>query len=401
MNRNDGSINSVNNPTWSNRYEVRDYGLYKGVIRDILYTDDDRNNSGGGKQNEVLYSVMAVGGDRDGQLFDNARVLRGLGGFDNWEEINLKSTEGISRLDPASIAAIGDPSINRIDKLGGDVVYFQFLNGDIHMPVIVGMGKHQSDDQTESAEDEGPKYAKRYNGIKTTISKDGEFAWTKDNGLWVPIFPNINDPLMPFINQFAPLVGQEEAVSITLGNKYDFKFEYLLGLNVTIDGLTDEIAFNTTAGAAYTLSGLKDSFVVGTTVGTGLEVSGLTDSISLTTAVGAAVSIDGLSDEISLSTTGGASVTISTASGISVEDVLGDSLELATGAVTLKNATGAKLAFDQAGFIKLGNNTGDALQILGELLQTLSTETAAGFGAPLTSVALYAQLLIKLKLITG
>lgn len=404
MIREDGSILSSNNPTARNRYQIKDYGLYRGVVRDTIYIDDDRNDTNGGVDcTEVVYTIMVVGGDRDGQIFNNARLMRTLGGFDNFEEITLKQTEGITGFDISAVGALADPSIRNIEKLSGDNVYIQFLNGDLHMPVIVGLAKHGADSIAEAEESEGPRMRKRFNGIYTEINLDGEFTWSKDNGAWVPFLPNINNPLAPFVNQFAPLPGQDEAVKITLGNKYDFLFEYSLGLSVSIDGIADAFEFTTTTGTALTITGLATDTIEATTaLGTKVSIAGGTsDSIEMATAVGAAIKIDGLGDEISLSTTAGSALTLSASSGVSIESFEGTSLELATGAATLKNPAGAQLVLDTAGTIKLGNATGDAMQLIGQLIQSLAGAVYSGFGAPGSNVADLAQLVVKWKLISG
>lgn len=400
MYREDGSIRSANLPVWDNRYQVKETGIFRGVVKEVIYTDHDNNDSGKGTPNEVLYTVMIIGGDRDGQVFQNARLIRGLGGFANFEEVILKQLEGITQADPTSLAALGDPSINNVPNFNGDVVYLQFLNGSLNMPVIVGMGYHQKAEPEASAAD-GQRYRRKFNGIFTEITKDGEFNWAKDNGLAVPVSINPDDPLYPFINQFAPILGQEEAVNVTLGNKYDFKLSYFTGLEVSIDGVTDSFDFLTGAGAEYSLDGLADSHELSTTVGTGYVLNGLSDSHELSTAAGASIEIKGLADEVNLSTTSGAKLLISATSGVDLKDAVGAELTLATGEAKLVSVGGAKLDLAPTGLIKFGNSTGDVLQILGELLQTLTIETPAGFSAPLSQAAKYAELMIKLKLISG
>jgi hypothetical protein len=397
MIRNDGSVRSINNPVRDNRYLLRDHGLYRGVIREVIYTDNPKNDSGAGQSaTETVYTVMIIGGDKDGQIFNNARVLRTLGGFDNYEEISLKATQGISNADITEIVAAADPSLRSIPTLGGDVVYIQFLNGDPHMPVIVGLGNHQQAPRDASTL-EGPLYAHRFNGIATDIDKNGEFSWTKDNGAYVPYFPNPENPLAPFVNQFAPLPGQEEAVSVTLNNEYNLKLSFLPGLTVTADGLKDTVSVATAIGTSWSIDGPTDTFKVSTIGGSSLALS-TSSGFKLATATGDSFSIG--SNAISLKNTGGDALDLSNGS-VSLKDLAGDALSISNGAISLKSLNGANLSFDATGFIKLGNASGDALQILQTLIQTLSTDTAAGFGAPLTNVAQYIQLLTQIQLITG
>lgn len=402
MRRDDGSIRSANDPVWDNMYLIRDHKLYRGVIREVIYTDDERNNSGGNSDpNEVVYNLMVIGGDRDGQLFNNARLMRSLGGFSNFDEIVLKATEGLTKADPTSLLGQTDPSLRNIPKFNGDVVYFQFLNGDLHLPVITGLGYHQAAD-AEASSDDGQRKRKQFNGIYTEITKDGEFTWSKDNGALVPTAPNPDNPLYPYVNQFAPFPGQDGAVVITLGNKFDFEFAYNTGLSLAIDGVDDIFDFQTAAGAGYTIDGLGDSHEFTTTMGTGLKITGTSDSLELSSSAGAAVKIDGAEDSVTLTTTSGTEVSLSADGGFSAKDALGDSLELNQGAVNLKNASGAALTMAQTGFIEFGNSGGKLFaDIIIPLLQSMSTASYSGFGAPGSNVADFIQLLAKAMLMAG
>lgn len=397
MQRQDGSIRSSNNPVKDNRYLIRDYGLYKGVIRSVIYVDDPKNDSGAGQDpTETLYNVMIIGGDRDGQIFNNARVMRRLGGFDNYEEITLKPTQGITSADITAVLANSDPSLRSIPKLGGDSIFIQFLNGDPHMPIITGLSNHQAS-PPDSESSVAPIFVERYNGVTTAIDKNGEFFWTKDNGAFVPYFPNPADPLMPFVNQFAPLTGQSNAVSVSLNNEYNFTLKFLPGLTIVADGLKDSVSLITAVGTALSLSGPSDTFKATTIGGASLALS-TSSGFAIKSATGDALSVG--SGSISLKNAGGDALSLGSGTA-SIKDLAGDSLSLSNGAVSLKSLSGGNLSISNTGFIKLGNTSADALQILQQLLQALSTDTYSGFGAPATNVAMYVQLLSQIQLITG
>ena len=353
MIRNDGSIRSANFPSAANK--IRDYGIHKAIVRAVYHTDDDNNDSG----QETVYDVCAIGGDRCGQMFHNARVLRTLGGWANYEETVLKAVEGITGADPASIEAAIDPSINSEDTQNGDTVYIQFLSGDLMMPLIVGMAHHKMspDDSTDS---DGQIHARVFNGCKTVIDADGIFTFSKDNGALVDFGINPKDPKYPYVNQFAPLPGQAEAFKFTLDNDYTAVFEF-------------------TPGPTFTISG------------------GTTDSFEMATFAGTTLTLD---TGIAMADVAGDSLDIADGT-ITLKNLTGDSLEMSQGAVTVKNTVGAKLVLDSTGFVKLGNSTGDALVILKELIKSLSTASYSGFGAPGSNVADLIQLLAKIQLITG
>jgi hypothetical protein len=297
-----------------------------------------------------------------------------------------------------------DLPVNEMSKWNGDTVYIQFLNGDVTMPVIVGHAYHQAA-EPEAGKSDGPRYRWKFNGLLKEITKDGEITWSKDNGGYLPVAPNTANPLYPFVSQFAALPGQEQAVKVTLGNEYNFKFEYMLGLNVVIDGLADEFGFTTTTGASIKLSGAAtDSFIATTVLGTALKVEGgATDGITLGTKVGTTITVmGGTADAITLKAAFGDMLSISAKDGIQGSTPTGTKLSMKNGAVEISSVGGAKLVLDKTGFVKLGNSSGDVLKdILGELLKSMSTATYSGFGAPGSNVADFIQLMTKLALITG
>ena len=398
MLRNDGSVRSTNFPEWGNRHVVRDFGIYKGAVRSVIYSDDENNDSAG---QEVVYKVIIIGGDRDGQVFDNARVMRGLGGAFNYQETVLKATEGLSGFDPASPQAAGDPSLRNIPTHNGDVVYLQFLNGDIALPLIVGFAHHKKapDEATES---DGQRDIRMFNGCKTFIDADGVFTFTKDNGAYAAAGLNPDDHTYPLVNQFVPFVGGKEAFTFSVDNQFVVNMALALGPSLVLTGsTTDSLSLTTYLGTSIDITGgTADSVALTTAAGAAFTLDGLGDSLALATTAGAMINIDGISDSVDISTTAGNSISLST-SGVAIAGMAGESLELASGAVTMASSAGASLELDAAGFVKLGNSTGDALAILGELIQQLSVETASGFGAPLTGAPIYAQLLAKIQLITG
>lgn len=406
MIRNDGSVKSANAPIWDNRSRTLEYGIFKAMVTEVYYTDntEDNDSVGENKPNEVVYKVKIIGGRRDGQIFPNARMLKKYGGLFAYEETVLHGVKGLSGLDPTQIPlSLADPSLHPLTNRNGDVVYIQFLNGDTTMPLIMGMAKHTGNSEKEASESEGLRVRKKINGIFTEINKDGEFSWTKDNGLYLPFFIDPETPTKPYVNQFAPLIGQKDAVKITLGNQYNFKFEYSLGLNVSIDGIADEFAFTTTAGAFYKLNGISDTFEAGTTVGTNFKIDGINDAIIAGTAVGTNLKIDGINDSFSVATAAGDALTLSSSSGLEVKTVSGSSFNLsADGSIKATSASKAAIELDPAGFIKIGNSSGDVLKdVLQELIKALTTEAPAGYGAPLVNTATYVQLLTKMSLFTG
>jgi hypothetical protein len=401
MYRSDGSIDSANNPISGNRYAIRDFGLYKAQVVNVLYADAPENNTASDKNPQVLYEVRIMGGSRDGQIFRNVTELQLAGGISNYSEHVWKGTTTLTRQDVASVL-----NIESYAELNGDIVYIQFINGEVNYPVIIGGSKHGSNNFPAATIADGPRKISKFNGITQAITKDGEFSWTKANGFYTPApFPNPTGTPLFLQDQFVELPGFEEAFKITLGNEFDFSMKMNVtpgnGIEVLINGTEDKFTVKTLLGSTLTMDGLNDFLNYTTVAGLALKIDGLGDLFSITGVAGAGFTLDGVSDAFSVITAAGTKLEVSGPSGITMENSTGDKLALATGAVELANAAGAMLAFDPAGFIKLGNSSGDVLAILGEAFEALGTQTAAGFGAPTSTVATFVQLAVKLKLISG
>lgn len=401
MFRPDGSIDSSNNPVAGNQYSVRDFGLYKGQVINVVYTDSEENTSGEDSSPRVQYEVRVMGGPRDGQIFKEVTELQTFGGISNYSERIWKGTTTLTRQDPASIFVL-----ESYEELNGDLVYIQFVNGDLNYPVIIGGARHGVTNFEGATEEDGPRFTTKVNGITTEISKDGEFSWTKANGMFSPTpFPNPKGSPTLLQDQFVELPGFEEAVQITLGNEFDFLFKMNVtpgqGIEVAIDGTADTFTLTTLVGSSLLIDGTGDKLAFTTAAGLSVTADGLGDKFEVAGVAGATFALDGVSDAFTIATAAGSKLEVSGTSGISMEDPLGDKLSLSQGAVALENAAGAKLEFDAAGLIKLGNSSGDLLQIIGEAFTALSTQTAAGFGAPTSTVATFTQLLVKIKLLSG
>lgn len=363
MYRPDGSVISTNDPIWENRYVIRDYGFYKAQVTEVLFADDNTNSTINDFSPQVTYSVRILGGERDGQIFGNAVDMGGFGGISNYSERIWKGTTTILRNDPADATLPTPPPT----QLNGDVVYIQFMNGDTYYPVILGGAKHAYNPNDGGFKSEHYTNTESFNGITSKIDGDGIFTWTKAIGLYSDL-PVVNEDGQLLWDQFVPILGFEKAIEFTMNN------EFQMTLN-----------FNVTPATALSVT-----------------IDAKEDSLIITNITGAELELDGLSDSFKYTSLAGASLVVSGESGISAKDVLGDELSLANGSVNLKNATGAALAFNPAGFIKLGNSGGDLLKdIIEPLLQALTTEAPAGFGAPLSQLSTYIQLLVKIKLLAG
>jgi len=384
MYRADNSYDSANNPVKGTNPVNVDFAMHKAIVLEAIYADDSRNSTKVTTAPRVLYRVIVVGGGRDGQVFSHCEDMTSYGGVSNYSERVWKGTTTLLRADIANLLT----NIEPIDKLNGDEVYIQFIGGDINFPVIIGGAKHPSNAHKSATKADGPRVVSRFNGIKEEITKDGEYTWSKSLGKYTPVpLPDVEGNSTIVVDQFAVLPGFQDAIEFKVDNelKLALKVEAVPSkpFLVDLDAKTDELSITSSLGTKVTLSGLSG------------------DSFEVASFAGASFKLDGLSDSFSIKTTAGAEFELSGISGALVKNTVGDELSLKNGAVELKNLTGAHLSFNPAGLVKLGNNTGDVLQILGEAFTALASQTAVGFGAPTSTVATFAQLAVKLKLISG
>ena len=432
MRQPDGSIKSANNPTWDRRAQTFDTGLYYGIVTD---RESPVLNPFNPSQTEMYYAVRIIGGHRDGTIYNHCRVMQNISGRQNFEDFTLKNSVNPIGLDFAS-------EFNFLEIPGqesGDYVFIQFLNGDTSQPIIVGFAKSPLSPDTQTPELPyvfGQQKIQQFNGVRTKIDPMGDYTMTKATGAYLPFSPtDIGNPTIPYINEFVPLPGFEEAFKMSIDTTLNVNFgvsaaipstepatgtslevprlgfelspitdtfaiNSVIGTGLSVAGATDSVDLSTLAGANLSISGIQDSVSMSTLVGSGISVSGLTDSIDIASAGGASVSVAGLQDSVTLSTTSGATVAISPIDA-TVEIPTGAKMNLGATGVSLVDATGAGFE-TSTGFIKIKSASGEELvDLIDQLITSLSTATYAGFGAPGSNVADLIQLAAKIKLIKG
>src|SRR4051812_1808156 len=121
----DRSIQSNNTPTYDKEGISRDdHGMYRCMIINILYVDDENNISKNAKNPEVLYEVVILGGHASGQTLSYCRLASYIDGDKNYSERTLKKTSK-------------DISKVSLSEHDGDIVYVQFIQGHDAYPVII------------------------------------------------------------------------------------------------------------------------------------------------------------------------------------------------------------------------------------------------------------------------
>lgn len=221
-----GSIQSSNTPVYNNEGISReDFGMYKCMVIDLLYIDDENNVSKNAKNPEVLYEVVILGGSAAGQTLSFCRLASYLDGSSNYSEATLvKSSKDISKV--------------KLEEHDGDIVYVQFIQGHDAYPVIVGMARGIGYAKGTKKAD-GPRFIEGYNGFEKLINNKGEYHKTMLGG-------KVTD-------------GRFKAGEAAL-IKEDWTDEQIVrtfksGLSIKEDGKNDMITITTKGGVVATVDG--------------------------------------------------------------------------------------------------------------------------------------------------
>ena len=227
----DTGVLSNNTPTPTNLGEGHNNMLYRGIVTKRYFVDDPLNVTQKATNPQVLYDVAILGGFSEGQIITNCRLSSWLGGEFNYAERVLKPN---SR--PLNEVPLKDQD--------GDIVFFQYIQGQKLAPIIVAMGTQPKDgDATGAMISDGPRWVEQYNGVETTINRDGEYSLIAKGG-----------ELDMEANTFTPAEGTQNS-SITLDK--DKKIIILAGegTSVELDGQSDAINIKTNAGMNIVISG--------------------------------------------------------------------------------------------------------------------------------------------------
>lgn len=114
---------------------------------------------------DVRYLVQIF--DRNDKIQVNCRVLRRFGGVYNYEDEILRGYNTTDKPDP----------VDDFSAKAGDCVLVAFMNGEPREGVILGGMTHAARSMTIKPTD-GPQYISEFNGVETSINKDGEYKLT-------------------------------------------------------------------------------------------------------------------------------------------------------------------------------------------------------------------------------
>lgn len=274
--RKDYSVRSANVPVKAalSQYRAnRDLNMYRGMIYRVYYTDDPENTTSGSQNPQVVYDVILTSGPLEGQILTNVKTASSLGGQFNFEEIVFRK---------ASRPFSGQLRVP-LNQQDGDVVYIQFVCGNLSSPVIVGAGAHPLDvTNTGATSEDGPRRVVEYNGVNTLIDKNGNWILTRKGGAYDDVAdyftPNARDTIEAQIqllhNQINRNVGAGTITEAMDGNAQKYTLMMKNGLTITFDGQGDQVTIVTKGGATLTIDGNAGTIKAVDNAGGTLKISG-------------------------------------------------------------------------------------------------------------------------------
>lgn len=230
MRRRDGSIQSANLPAYNklakNRID-KDNSIYRCMIVKVNFVGDPDNTTF--QNSQVTYEAVILGGPKEGQILQNVKAMSDYGGEFNY-------SERIYRPIATSLKSL--PLSDHV----GDIVFVGFLQGFTRAPVIIGAGVQPNDiDFTGATREDGFIDQRQYNGIYTSINKNGEYLIQRKGGTLDPdsgvFVPDQNGNLSSF--------QLKDTQSIHMAG----------GTVVTMDGATDSVNVKTKGGGEVNVVG--------------------------------------------------------------------------------------------------------------------------------------------------
>jgi len=136
--------------------QEKDPYLRIGVVQKSFL---DENNG------DIRYLVQIF--DRNDKIQVSCRLLRRFGGVYNYEDYTLHGYNTTDKPDP----------VDDFAAKAGDCVLVAFMNGEPREGVIIGGMTHAARPMSLKLAD-GPQYKAEFNGVETSINKDGEYKLT-------------------------------------------------------------------------------------------------------------------------------------------------------------------------------------------------------------------------------
>lgn len=328
--------------------------LKLGQVKEIIYADDERNNS---KGKYVEYDVL-VYDDKGGKVVQRARQLSLLFNSNDFQEIILEDNK----------IAFEDGKLDTVtplSKLNGTLVLLLYLNQKINDPIIIGAIPHPRVHEEASKvsfapaqKSEGITYKSEFRGLQTKINNDGEFELTYlgNRDLEGNFEREDTHPTSVKINNTGKLSifdKEKNSIAIDRSNK-TITLKQTAG---TISNNNGEFESPDLGDIVNKVEMDKTAKKITTIVGTDAitEVKdGNSEKVTLNFKSGLQVSIDGAGDNVTITTAGGAELLV----------------DGSTGSIEAKDNGLGRLKISN-GQVGLGTPTAELVTEFGKLLDAL------------------------------
>jgi hypothetical protein len=346
--------------------------IHTAVITDILFANDPQNKS----KNQVEYNIRIELGPRHGQPYYNVKAINLYGGM-----VQVAETIYYPRSNPLKGKENKD-GLYMFEHDGSQVIV-AFLDAMPNKPIILGGWAHTNSSPLLAAKDtDGIRKLEEFNGIRSEINKDGEYILTYFGGQRdTETFKTENETTAP--------------TTIKIDKTGAWSIEDKENQSIKIDRVTKKISieqytevkpteeygkYDTSSKGDLINSIILDKAQKSITRKVGTDkieekLDGTNEKLTITFKSGMILTIDGAGDKATIVTDGGAKLTVDGNTGeISAQDN-------GTGKIKIKNSK-----------VGLGSSAAEVVDLIYQIANTLSTDTFAGFGAPATNAATYANI---------
>lgn len=136
------------------------FGIYRGMVVQVIYPDDKRNIS----KERIEYTVRVRGQD-----YPNTVDISGAGGIFNYK---TRVRKDITESKDDNIA-IKTPR----EKMNGEAVFVMFIEGHGDIPVIIGSDQHpRHGEYKKYKKEDGLFEVEEFNGIEVSVDKDSAYT---------------------------------------------------------------------------------------------------------------------------------------------------------------------------------------------------------------------------------
>jgi hypothetical protein len=386
-----------------------------------------------GESNIIRYLCRATLADGSQILLPNVEASTAFGGIADY--FNMRHR--------ASLEADGADSIpldnqSELDAMVGDRCIIVFIHGSIHKPRIVAFKQHPNQTpELTSPETLDPQAVFQLMGVRCEFNEKGEFRIIRKGA------PEVSYDPQNSIALDADILGKASKIKAKIGgnsiggdNNAQIEpadqseialIEFLeKGVARLRDSKGQSIEFNPDKGTlflsndyypSYLATDSTEAALIDGKKGEYIEFDKLGGALTIQSSRSTVIknilnfeqTTGGSHDEsvtgpYSLSVTAGMTVDagqveFTSKGNFNIDATLGVKVD-SKGDIVFKDIAGATIKISK-GQVAIGSPACELIDLLVEVLTTLSTTTAAGFGAPISSVAQFAQLAVKLATIKG